>query len=183
MGADDATSKDLLGLFIKDPKGESVSDVVGNAKPTTGAFLSVGPRLFMVQEQKGLPEGELEEGRYIRGGTLHVLEWCHGVRQRRVSTDVMDISDILGCMEPQGFRGSCPVKELVDLVLDISYGVSFDRVLLGMVWFCELVLDQEFTVDGSHLRALFLTSIVTTEGRGSSPVPDEFLVVAGKFTF
>ena len=141
MGSNDTACEDLLGLFIKDPKGEGVTNVVCNAKPTSRALLSVGPRLFMVQEQEGLPESELEEGGDIRSGALHILEGCHGVREGGVCTDVVDISNTLSRIEPKDPRSASTIKDFVDLVLEVADGIALNWVLLWVVGFGELIFD------------------------------------------
>ena len=69
------------------------------------------------------------------------------------------------------------------MVLEISYATRLDRILLGVVWLTELILDEEFLVDGIRSITLFLLGIVPTKGGGGTLVPDEITVDTRKLPF
>ena len=68
--------------------------------------------------------------------------------------------------EPQHIRSTRPVQQLMDHGFEPLDGSPFNQVLLLVVWFRKLILDQQQPLEIFHIKALFLFGIVPAQGTG-----------------
>ena len=122
--------QNLFSLVVQDPMSQEIANVLGDAKPTTGAFFGRRPTGFIVKTQNGLVELELEPRGNVSGDTSAELAGCHAIREVLVREDAVDLAEAFCGMEPGRVRSASAVQKDTDVVLDVKDGSGFNRVLL-----------------------------------------------------
>ena len=83
-------------------------------------------------------------------------------------------------MEPGSIRCTSSVKKNMNMFLQVFNPPRFNRILLWIVWLTELVLDEKLAVNLINLFTFLFLSIIMTQGRWGSMVPDKIAVSVGK---
>ena len=134
----------------------------------------------MIQIKHWFPKGKLEEWGYVRGNTMSGLVGCHF--NGRVISVIPDVSKVGGSKEPNRIRGSSSVKQSMGFRFQPLVCSWLNRVLMLVMRFRPLILDEKFPVCCNNFCRGFLQGIVSSESAGCSLVSDEVSVCIQEFS-
>ncbi len=132
LGSNNTPGHKPLGLLIKDPVGQCITNVEGNANPSACSFPCAGPAPLMVEIKDRFPELEMKQGQDVRLNTVPKLVWSH--LDGRMPSPVVHSAETEQCKEPDSVRSSNSIKQGVDCRLEPTGGRAPNRVLVLMVW-------------------------------------------------